>query len=553
MVASQTEQLPRYWPSARHFTEVIQCPSVCFTHPVLRKTLPAVDRLGMPIVTSGQFAYVYKLKSMNGDGDYAVRCFRGYLGDRDQRYRVLQEHVLSSPVPYLSPFSYAPEGILVGGTRFPILFMQWIDGPTLDLYVSEMIDRRDVLLHLADEWLRVVGAFQASGIAHGDLQHGNVIVEHGQLRLIDHDGIFVPAMKDWPACEVGHQHYQHPQRTADQFDASLDNFSSLVIYLSLLALAERPSLWQEYHDENLLFTKSDFLNPSSSTLFAKIREIGTEHSRLADVLAKAAAGPPDSVPRLAELVQAPSRLPSWMTAPVDLEATTKTREVVRTDALSDNRSARWIPWQDKRKERTIPATPSSATVQTIFGAGSPLVRRNPDAIGRNSLYFAKEFFRGHFFWWYWGVYVLFQFGGLGAGLSLLAAVLCVTIACLTYGLFRALEESRAAQRLNPAPQRTGALPPIAARHNPVSWQSATALPPLQHQPLSSQQQSLPLTPSSAAMSPEPLIGNRVLGIYHQRHCDWVHQISAANVVGFKSQTEASSHGYKPCRICSPAK
>ena len=71
----------------------------------------------MPLVTSGQFAYVYKLKSTNGDGDFAVRCFRGYLGDRDQRYRAIQEHLWSSPVSYLSEFSYAPEGILVGGNQ----------------------------------------------------------------------------------------------------------------------------------------------------------------------------------------------------------------------------------------------------------------------------------------------------------------------------------------------------------------------------------------------------------------------------------------------------
>ena len=147
MVASpsQSGQVPKYWPSARHFTEVIQCPSVCFAAPVLRNTLPAVDRLGMPIVTSGQFAYVYKLKSMNGDGDFAVRCFRGYLGDRDQRYRALQNHVYASPVPCLSEFSYASEGIMVGGQRYPILFMRWIEGPTLDLYVGEMLHRREVL------------------------------------------------------------------------------------------------------------------------------------------------------------------------------------------------------------------------------------------------------------------------------------------------------------------------------------------------------------------------------------------------------------------------
>ena len=272
MVASPSHSgnVPRYWPSARHFTEVIQCPAVCFASPVLQNTMPAVDRLGMPIVTSGQFAYVYKLKSITGHGDYAVRCFRGYLGDRDQRYRAIQDHVQSLPVPCLTDFRYAPEGILVGGQRYPILFMKWIEGPTLDLYVGEMLHRRDVLLHLADEWLRVVSALEASGVAHGDLQHGNVIVEHGQLRLIDHDGIFVPAMQGWSASEVGHQHYQHPQRTAHQFDQSLDNFSALVIYLTLLSLAERPELWHEYHDENLLFTKADFQAPSTSTLFTKI-------------------------------------------------------------------------------------------------------------------------------------------------------------------------------------------------------------------------------------------------------------------------------------------
>src|SRR6266850_1757237 len=135
----------RYWPSARHFTEAIQCPRICFSNPLLKETEPAVDRLGMPLVTSGQFAYVYKLKSNNGAGDFAVRCFRGYLGDRDQRYRAMQTHMRNFPLSALSSFNYEPEGILVGGQRFPIIFMKWIEGPTLDSYVAEMLGRREVL------------------------------------------------------------------------------------------------------------------------------------------------------------------------------------------------------------------------------------------------------------------------------------------------------------------------------------------------------------------------------------------------------------------------
>ena len=34
--------------------------------------------------------------------------------------------------------------------------MKWIDGPTLDLYIGEMLNRPDVLLHLSEEWLRLL-------------------------------------------------------------------------------------------------------------------------------------------------------------------------------------------------------------------------------------------------------------------------------------------------------------------------------------------------------------------------------------------------------------
>jgi hypothetical protein len=33
---------------------------------------------------------------------------------------------------------------------------------------------------------------------------------------------------------------------------------------------------------------------------------------------------------------------------------------------------------------------------------------------------------------------------------------------------------------------------------------------------------------------------------------WVDRISTKNRVGFSTGSEAVSHGFKPCRICSPA-
>jgi hypothetical protein len=532
----QPGSMPRNWPSARYFTEAIQCPSVCFAHPLLRNTLPAVDRLGMPLVTSGQFAYVYKLNSVNSNGDYAVRCFRGYLGDRDQRYRAIQEHLQTAPVVYLSEFTYAQEGILVGGKRFPILFMKWIDGPTLDLYIGEMLHRPDVLLHLSEEWLRLLNTLQTSGIAHGDLQHGNIIVEHGQLRLVDHDGMFVPTMEGWSASEVGHQHYQHPRREAQHFDSKLDNFSSLVIYLSLLSLAERPNLWQEYHDENLIFTKADFAEPAASNLFRKIRELGPEHCRLADALADAAIGEPTEVPRLLDLVQTRSSLPSWMTAPVDLDATTKTREVVAVETPSDRQAIRWIPWRERNRAPSFPSTPASATVQTLFGGTPPPLATvsDPDDVLQNTIFFSKEFVRKYSVSWVWAVWLLLHFVGFGVFSSLLTAVTCLSIGCITFGLVRAIDEA-----LKPRANLVASAQPAVAAPAPppqVSWNPRATPPP---------------TIASTAPS-DPIVGNLVLGIYHLENCDWVDRISTKNRIGFSTASEATSRGFKPCRICSPA-
>src|SRR3954469_17946644 len=146
-----------FWPTARHYAEAVQCPAVCFEESALKRMLAAVDRLGMPLVTSGQFAYVFKLNGEPGVS-LAVRCFRGYLGDRAERYSALDAHLEAHRINALPRFKYLPRGILVTGRRYPVLVMEWVEGPTLDVYLDEAVSRREALTHLADEWLRLVAA-----------------------------------------------------------------------------------------------------------------------------------------------------------------------------------------------------------------------------------------------------------------------------------------------------------------------------------------------------------------------------------------------------------
>lgn len=538
-----SEPTPTYWPSASHFAEAIQCPGICFSDPLLRETLPAVDRLGMPLVTSGQFAYVYKLKPPSG-GAYAVRCFRGFLGDREQRYRAIDEHLQSHRIPALASFAYEPDGILVRGRRYPILFMEWIEGLTLDVYLDKVVSRQEVLLHIADEWLKLVRTLHDAGIAHGDLQHGNIIIERGNLRLVDLDGMFVPAMTGWTASELGHQHYQHPARDMRLFDQSLDNFSSLAIYLSLISLAERPGLWAEHHDENLLFTRSDFIEPASSALFSKIKRIGTEHRELAEVLEAAAKDDPAMAPSLLDLVSTRSRLPSWMVAPLDIEITGRTREAPRVDAPpSSSEYPQWTPWQAKRT-RPIPVTPGSPAVQSVFSGPVPTrsssaqlgMSHDPKQVARNSRKYAKEFLGRTFLWWYWGLYFFLKLLGLDFFTSIILALSVVAIVSLTYGFIRARQLARDALTTNLPP--AGPITYLSSSGAAKSLPSAISKHPAGNSP-----------PGTTALG--RIIGNRTLSIYHLPSCNWVAHISKSNRVDFNTPVEASTAGYRPCRICNP--
>src|SRR5437016_7370860 len=143
------------WPTSREFVEAVQNPAHCFTDPALRSSATALDKLGMPFVTSGQFAYVFKLNSTDGTKAQAIRCFRGMLGDRAERYKRINDHLDKVSVPYIADFEYDPAGILVGGKRYPTLVMEWIEGLPVDVYLSRVISKYEIVKFLADSWLKM--------------------------------------------------------------------------------------------------------------------------------------------------------------------------------------------------------------------------------------------------------------------------------------------------------------------------------------------------------------------------------------------------------------
>ncbi|MBY0551722.1 MAG: hypothetical protein K2W95_30845 [Candidatus Obscuribacterales bacterium] len=297
-----------FWPSPQDYNEAIQHPSASLSDLSLHNAEAEVDSLGIPRPVSGGFASVYKLSA--GNRDWAIRFFLLNIADQQDRYSRIAEFIGNTKVPYMVNFEYQPQGVRIAAAWFPLLKMEWVDGLTLEQYVVKHATDRARMDDLCARFLQLESDLRASGIAHGDLQHGNIIVmPGGELRLVDYDGLYIPSMPQSPSSEKGHPNYQHPDRDTNTFDESLDNFSSLVIYTSLLAIAKSPHLLRDLNacSENLLFRAADFAAPEEARVFHELeRHTDDEIRHLAKLIRTYVRETPEAIPSLQHL---PETLP----------------------------------------------------------------------------------------------------------------------------------------------------------------------------------------------------------------------------------------------------
>lgn len=266
------------WPTAADYQDAIQSPSICFQDPELKVGQPRLNIRGLPQVASGNFASVYTIA---GAKIWAVRCFLRNLPGVEKRYDEISKQLRGVQTLSLLPFHFLGDGILILGQWYPIVKMQWSDSKEMSSWVASNLHAPSSLLALSDSLRHEINLLQSHGVAHGDLQHGNVLVtKSGHVELVDYDGMFVPAFAGQPSPELGHVNFQHPKRQPADYDQYLDNFSALVVITSLKALSEQPGLWSKYSTgENLIFTQADFLAPTQSSIFSELIANGSPEVR----------------------------------------------------------------------------------------------------------------------------------------------------------------------------------------------------------------------------------------------------------------------------------
>lgn len=293
------------WPLSSDYQDAIQNPSICFQDPELKAGSVALTPLGLPRVASGQFAVVYEIN--DGTNRWAVRCFSRPVSDQQHRYSLLSEHMERLELPALVNFQYLPEGILVDGQWYPIVKMEWVDGDHLHTFVEQNLDAPGNLARLAAQWRGTVNSLRGSNLAHGDLQHGNVLITPERYtRLVDYDAMYLPSLSGEESPELGHENYQHPERTSKDYSEALDNFAALVTYTSLQALVAEPDLWQEFHTgENLILSASDYRAPEESAVLQRLKQSAEPCvCQLAAVVESSCLDSPANVPDFEPLVAA---------------------------------------------------------------------------------------------------------------------------------------------------------------------------------------------------------------------------------------------------------
>jgi hypothetical protein len=259
-------------PRGDEYNVAVQNPRISFTDTDLKSSSVETTPLGLPKPYSGGFTITYKLS--NSQKSWAVRCFHRDISDLKRRYQAIEAFLSKNNSKYFVEAKYLEEGIKVNGIAYPIIKMQWLEGEPLNVYLSKNYTQKTKVEKLLSDFVNLIKELDRYGIAHGDLQHGNIIVKNDSLYLIDYDGMYFPELASLKTNEIGHINYQHPKRSASHYNQYIDRFSAIVIYIGLKAITLNPSLWKKYdNSENILFKSQDFADFQNSSLIKDLSAI----------------------------------------------------------------------------------------------------------------------------------------------------------------------------------------------------------------------------------------------------------------------------------------
>ena len=260
------------WPGFTDYQDAFQHPRLVFGDEPLRGGTVALDSNDLPLPLSGAMAITFTVTGSDRK-KYAIRCFQREMPDVESRYMLIDKAIKTrlSDSSYFVDFHFRRDGLNIAGGRYPYVQMKWVEGITLGSYLNANYLNAGAMDQLQQRFSAMAGYLGSKGVAHGDIQNLNVMVErNGNLCLIDYDGMFVPGMRSGDGTETGLRYFQHPDRAPEHFGPEIDRFSFIAVDLSLSAVKEDASLFPRFREggETIIFKANDFTDPASSPIFS---------------------------------------------------------------------------------------------------------------------------------------------------------------------------------------------------------------------------------------------------------------------------------------------
>ncbi len=169
---------------------------------------------------------------------YALRC---YFRPTRQLQRIYGEHYHPREL-----FLY---DTLPHGQWVDVVLTPWVEGKSFAdaIHTAATAHDKGRLATLSALFDMLASELLDAPWAHGDLKPENIIIgPDDTLHLIDRDAMFLPEMQGELSPELGTAAFQHPARSASDFDATIDDFSVALISTALHALSLDPTLYDRY-------------------------------------------------------------------------------------------------------------------------------------------------------------------------------------------------------------------------------------------------------------------------------------------------------------------
>lgn len=264
----------------------------------------------------GGFCIVFPMNRNDNGAKVAFRVW--YLDNfHHQQLQIARDvgaYLPNIRLPYFVGYQFLEKAIDVEGNQIPGVRMEWVEGDTLDNYIKKHLTTQEIQ-KLAGKFLTMCRDLTTAGIAHGDLSNSNILVTpSGEIRLVDYDSLYLPSMagKGYTQTTSGQPAFQHPQRRGTiPMSSTDDNFSQILIYLSLLAISYNTTLADNIAETELLFNNVDLQsvnNFRNSKGYQVVSKVNDNDVRIClTALERAIAGPLSAVPSLVEVLRNAAR------------------------------------------------------------------------------------------------------------------------------------------------------------------------------------------------------------------------------------------------------